>query len=131
MSYVLVVDDDPDVRSVLAMLLGVHGYDVVEAEGGAEALAHLDGRGIPSLILLDLRMPGMSGEELIEALRARMAAAHRRPPPIVVLSGDVGLGGRAGALGVEAMLQKPVDLTELLDTVARLADGGRPALRPA
>lgn len=131
MSYVLVVDDDPDVRSVLAMLLGLHGYDVVEAEGGAEALSHIDGHGVPSLILLDLRMPGMSGEELLEALRARMAAAKRRRPPIVVLSGDVGLGGRAGALGVDAMLQKPVDLTELLDTVARLADGAPRAVRPA
>lgn len=131
MSWILVVDDDDEVRNVIATLLGLHGYDVVEAENGRAALAHIAERGLPSLILLDLRMPGMSGEELLDALRARSEAAERPRPPVVVLSGEVGLGGRADTLLADATLSKPVELSELLATVARLVDGGADAPRPA
>lgn len=131
MSWILVVDDDDDVRNVIATLLGLHGYDVVEAENGRAALAHIAERGLPSLILLDLRMPGMSGEELLDALRARSEAAERPRPPVVVLSGEMELGGRADTLLADATLSKPVELSELLATVARLVDGGADAPRPA
>jgi CheY-like chemotaxis protein len=130
-SWILVVDDDDDVRNVIATLLGLHGYDVVEAENGRAALAHIAERGLPSLILLDLRMPGMSGEELLDALRARSEAAERPRPPVVVLSGEMELGGRADTLLADATLSKPVELSELLATVARLVDGGADAPRPA
>ncbi len=79
---VLVVDDDSVVREVVSGHLRGHGYSVLEATGGAEAL-EIAGRGGVEAILLDLYMPGMSGWETLERLRENPATAH---VPVVVLS---------------------------------------------
>src|SRR5712692_10615066 len=64
MAYrILIVDDDADSREMLAVQLGLHGYHVETAEDGRAALERLAGRSY-DVILSDLRMPGMSGEDL-------------------------------------------------------------------
>jgi two-component system, chemotaxis family, chemotaxis protein CheY len=64
---ILVVDDDADWREFLRISLGDLGYEVVEASNGPEALQALD-RGDCAVVLLDLHMPGMSGEDVLERL---------------------------------------------------------------
>jgi CheY-like chemotaxis protein len=114
--HVLVVDDDPDICAALQMVLQVYGYHVTTASDGAEALHKLRGGEVPSIILLDLMMPGMDGVQFrSEQLRDPELATI----PVVVLSGGGDVAAKAAAIGVEG-LAKPVDLDVLLDRVRRL-----------
>jgi len=79
---VLVVDDDPDQRNLMARTLGRAGWDVVEAEDGAAALRWLEDN-VPDVIVLDLLMPGVDGFAVVEAVRQRPAW---RDVPVVVLT---------------------------------------------
>jgi two-component system chemotaxis response regulator CheY len=115
---VLVVDDDPDIRETLEIVLGAHGYGVVVAEDGVEALAYLRARGgRPCVVLLDLMMPRMNGLEL----RREMAAdPFLSAIPVVVITGaGTYAQGRTRDLNTQ-MLPKPFDLRTLLSTVQRL-----------
>jgi DNA-binding response OmpR family regulator len=110
------VDDDLDCRETLADLLFAEGYEVTTADNGLEALGQLDPR--PDVIVLDLMMPVMIGSEFIQ--RAGTAT------PVIVLSA---LRDRSKvSTHVAAWLQKPVDVEQLLLTIAELA-GGAPARR--
>ena len=77
---VLVVDDDPHIRALVARVLRRHGYDVRTAAGGTEALAEV-AREAPAVVLSDLLMPGMNGVELAGLLRSGPA-----PLPVVLFS---------------------------------------------
>src|SRR5262249_27660442 len=81
---VLVVDDDADVRGMLAQVLELEGYDVVTAADGREALRRLEERR-PFLVLLDLMMPGMNGWQFRAEQLKQPGIAD---VPVVVLSGD-------------------------------------------
>lgn len=116
--WVLVVDDDDDIRETISLVLASHGHHTVGARDGLEALQKLDGDGMPCLILLDLRMPRMNGIEFLRALRAQ--PQHARIP-VVVLTGDSTAAGQASATGANACLTKPIDLHTLLDSVERFA----------
>lgn len=105
---VLVVDDDAEIRETLMALLEQEGYVVVGAANGEEALAALR-RVHPSLMLLDLMMPVMSGWEVLEELQETGELAET---PIIVVSAMCAPGARA-------CLRKPVDLDELLQAVGR------------
>lgn len=114
---VLVVDDDSDIREAVAFVLESSGYNVAMAADGAEALQQLaDARPLPVAILLDLRMPGMDGEQFRVAQLREPAFAS---VPVVVLSGDRNVAARARALGIERYVQKPVSLDVLLDEIER------------
>jgi len=108
---VLVVDDEPMVRTALARQLTQCGLRAVLATGGADALAQLRA-GIDNLrvIMLDLSMPGMSGTEVLPLLRAM--APH---VPVVVMSGHV--PSDATLDGAAAVLQKPMGRKELHETL--------------
>jgi CheY-like chemotaxis protein len=115
--FVLVVDDDPDIREALEMVLETNGHVVVSASDGAEALAHLerDARR-PCVILLDLMMPGMNGFELHEALTARPAWSAI---PIVVITGAGADVEEMAAPLTSEILRKPFDLHTVLKAVNR------------
>jgi len=106
---VLVVDDDPFTRAALEEILTFEGHDVLLAENGEVALAVAAAR-LPDLILLDLRMPVMSGPEF--------AAAYRSGPgphaPIVVVTATVNAGEEATLIGADGYLAKPFALSDLL-----------------
>lgn len=113
MASVLVVDDEVDIRDAVSELLADEGYVVQTAGDGAEALRKA--RDLhPSLVLLDLMMPGMNGWEF----RAAQAVdPELKLIPVVILSAY----GREAGLEAEAFIQKPFGLEELLSTVRRYA----------
>jgi CheY-like chemotaxis protein len=115
---VMVVEDDLAVRETVQAVLEDEGYRVIPASKGRVALDRLREVAAPSLILLDLMMPVMDGWQ--------MHAELARDPlltliPVVVMSADARVEQKAKALSVAAILQKPVTLDHLLDTVGRLS----------
>jgi DNA-binding response OmpR family regulator len=118
---VLIVEDDPDVREMLAALLVTEGFYAVAAEDGLEALHLLRAvrhraPQIPCLILLDLMMPRLSGNEF---RRAQLGDPTVAAVPVAVMSGAVDLEQRAQSLGAVATLAKPIDIEILLAVVRR------------
>jgi DNA-binding response OmpR family regulator len=121
--HVLIVDDDRTMRLLLRAFLRAAGHDVEVAEGGEEALALLAARR-PDLVLLDYRMDGMSGPEVLRRMRAepRMASV-----PILMLTGmerDARVEATLLA-GADGYLHKPVDRGTLVASV-EAALRGRP-----
>ena len=112
---VLVVDDDEDVRAVMATALEDDGWLVETAENGRTALETL-GRARPDAIILDLRMPVMDG--LVFAERYRGFPEPRAP--LILISATV-TRSAVQATGAVTGLRKPVDLNVLLDTVRQHA----------
>ncbi|HEU4405059.1 MAG TPA: response regulator [Polyangiaceae bacterium] len=121
MGAILIVEDDDDIRELIAEVLRREGYDVLEAEHGARALEILaEQRTPPCLILLDLMMPIMSGPELIKVLRETDRLASL---PVVVVSA----GGRPeDAPEARKFVRKPPNLG-LLQTLAEEFCGRPPA----
>ncbi|HXI22100.1 MAG TPA: response regulator, partial [Gemmatimonadales bacterium] len=102
---VLLVDDEDALRRVMRDLLIRDGYEVVEARTGAEALDQVD-RHAPSVIVLDLNLPGIDGYTVLSELRSRPATAGI---PVVVLTakGDEDNEVRVFELGADDFLTKP------------------------
>jgi CheY-like chemotaxis protein len=118
---VLVVDDDPDIRETLRFVLEDAGFPVYCAENGKEALEVLAAaERLPGLILLDLMMPVMSGDEMLRALKAVHALAQI-PVTIVTASGAPMPPLASG------LLKKPVDLDVLLRIVDKHCGAGEDA----
>jgi DNA-binding response OmpR family regulator len=122
---VLVADDDRDIRDLVAFKLGQAGYEVETAEDGVQALARVRSAP-PSLVVLDVMMPGLSGMDVARQLRAD---AQTATVPIIMLTAkaqeaDVESGF---AVGVDDYVIKPFSPRELLSRVrallARTANG--------
>lgn len=113
---VLVVEDDRDCRDSLVDLLCQFGFEVRSACNGEEALQLLKRMEAPCLILLDLAMPVMDGEEF----RARqLADPVLAKVPVILISADTELREKAERLKVEAAIGKPFDAGLLLATMSR------------
>jgi len=113
---VLVVEDDGDIRDELADVIEDSNYRTIRAANGAVALQKLRGGPRPCVILLDLMMPVMDGREF---LAAQQSDAALKEIPVVVLSAHID-GARGGPqMSAAAFLKKPIDLAELLSTIAR------------
>lgn len=108
---ILLVDDNAVVRDMLVDLVGSLGYTADAASGGVEALALFDANHY-DIVLTDLLMPGMSGWEVLTAVRQRDPRM-----PVVIVTGTPAVGDpRASQPGV-AVLRKPVDVKALDDTI--------------
>jgi DNA-binding response OmpR family regulator len=112
---VLVADDDPDIRSLVALRLERSGYEVVAAGDGEQALAAALER-VPDLALLDVMMPKLDGYEVTERLRQQEATRHL---PVILLTArvqesDIARGVEAGA---DDYVKKPFSTSELRDRV--------------
>jgi CheY-like chemotaxis protein len=113
---VLIVEDDPDFRDALQVLLTVHGLDVFCAFDGQEALDMLH-RGLrPCVILLDMMMPRMSGPEF---RRAQQHDGGLSDIPVVVLSASADGRAEARSMGIADFMRKPIDMDQLVSTVYR------------
>ncbi|MDP8924086.1 MAG: response regulator [Chloroflexota bacterium] len=112
---VLVVDDDPGIRTLLHVALEDEGYSVDSATNGREALDKIH-HDQPSAILLDLMMPVMDGWSFLAACRRDGLC---RDVPIIVMSAGAWAGTMMG-LGTDAFIAKPFDLDVLLGTLATL-----------
>ena len=104
---VLVVDDEPAIRTICAEHLRVDGCEVLEASNGQEAL-ELALAAAPDLMLVDVNMPLLDGFELAQALRADERTSR---VPLVFLTGelDAGIEARAYGVGAVGFFEKPFD----------------------
>lgn len=110
---ILVVDDDAPIVTLMKSLLKEFGFEAVTATTGAEAISAASQRR-PDLVLLDKNMPGMTGEEVVRALRAD---AHLEGIPIVILSGEPVGPGELAAIGADAAVLKPFDVPALMEEI--------------
>lgn len=108
---VLIVDDEPDLREILAYSFTEWGWKVSEASSGNEATERLSAEGF-DLIVSDIRMPGGSGVDLTIAVRTKLLLTT----PIILVSGfsDIDIV-KAKALGAQHLMSKPFDLDELFN----------------
>ena len=115
---ILLVDDNAVVRDMLVDLVGSLGYAADAASGGAEALALFD-QNRYDIVLTDLLMPGMSGWEVLAAVRQRNPRI-----PVVIITGTAPTADdpRAAQAGV-TVLRKPVDVKALDDTIKEKLTG--------
>lgn len=122
--HILVVDDDQDIRETLRFALEDEGYEVEEAEDGLEGLSLLRASQTPFVALVDLRMPRLAGNALLqrvggnEQLRSRHAFVLVTANRQLLSEEDLDLFQRMGTQIVE----KPFELDVLLDLVARVVD---------
>jgi CheY-like chemotaxis protein len=117
MRRILVVDDDPGVRSVVGDALRQDGYQVDAAANGEQALAAF-GKHRPDALVLDLEMPVMDGPTLVRTLRERTKWGA---VPLVIMSGVACAADAGSQLGARACLGKPFELSELLHSVEWIA----------
>ena len=113
---ILIAEDDQHIRRTLRRVLEGEGYQVLTARDGREALV-LAEQHRPALVLSDIRMPHLSGVQLVHALDDRFQEAR----PKVVLTSAFECPDIDGA---DAFIPKPFNLSELLDTIRRLAGDG-------
>ena len=118
---VLIVEDDPEVREMLRELLAAAGFNAVAAQDGLEALHLLRtvrhrAPDAPCLVLLDLKMPRLGGNEF---RRAQLADPTVATVPVAVMSGASDVAERAEAMGAVATLRKPLDVDALMEVVKR------------
>jgi DNA-binding response OmpR family regulator len=114
---VLVVDDDADIRDLLKILLEAEGYRVYVASDGLDAMHQLEADTEPALILLDLMMPRMDGEQFLKEMRSTRFCRT----PVVVMSGHVCAQRKVMELEAAGCLMKPFERADLLKTVRRFA----------
>ena len=110
---ILVVDDDPSIREIIVETLELEGYPVEQAANGAEALKKIEEQ-LPSLVLLDMRMPILDGWGLVSILRQRGWSL-----PIVVMTAAKNARTWANEIGAAAFLDKPFEDTDLLAIAER------------
>lgn len=119
MSKILVIEDDPQIQRIYKIALGRAGYEVVIADNGQQGLDLFNSEH-PDLVITDIVMPEKDGIETIRYLRRKSLDLK-----VIAVSG----GGRAGAgtylrparlMGADRVFAKPMNLTELTDTVAEL-----------
>jgi DNA-binding response OmpR family regulator len=122
MPRVLVVDDEPNILLSLEFLMQQAGFEVTTAEDAEQAQA-LISQQVPDLILLDISLPGMSGFDLLEQLRADDAT---RQLPVVMLTahGREVEKEKGMALGASDYITKPFSTRELVSRVQTLLDNG-------
>src|SRR5437667_7567199 len=120
-SRILVIDDEVAIRDSLRMMLEYEGYDCVGAATGQEGLA-LAEREAPDLVLLDVKMPGMDGLEVLDRLRAANEAL-----PVIVVSGHgtISTAGEATKKGAFDFIEKPFASERVLVSLRNALDQRR------
>ena len=116
MTRLVIVEDDEKIRGSLLLQLREEGYAPQALSSAEEALVHFgDGRvSLPHLLLLDVRLPGISGVELVRRL-----AAMQRMPPTIIISGEASISETVEALrlGVHDFIEKPFSRERLLQSI--------------
>jgi CheY-like chemotaxis protein len=122
---ILVVDDEPGIVRVLRIKLKLHGYEVIGTTSGAEAV-ELARERQPDLILLDILMPGMTGTEVMERVRAFSNV------PVIILTARPDIRQIAIKMGADDYLSKPFDPDRMLEKIkAILGHNGGGVARPS
>jgi CheY-like chemotaxis protein len=113
---VLIVEDEADLAGLLSDVLQAAGYEVTltTARRAADRAIELQ----PAAIVIDYLMPGLTGAEVMERIRA---AVPGEPPPVVLVTGMRNAAELAQDVGADVFLQKPFDMDELIEAVDRLS----------
>jgi CheY-like chemotaxis protein len=115
---ILIVDDAEDIQSVLKEVLELEGYSVTSAATGGQALELLKKNNSFSLMLLDFRLPDMSGFEFVEKLEKEIQARM----PIILLSANTGLRHLSPPPGIIEFVRKPFEIEVLLEALERICN---------
>lgn len=118
MSTILIVDDEYSIVEVLSELLQEEGYNVLTAYNGQEGLARLE-NVIPDVVLCDIMMPVLDGRAMCQQMQRDM---RYRSIPIILMSA-VRPVSQLGECSYTALVEKPFDLDEVLQTLSRLLHG--------
>ena len=120
---VLLVEDQSELRHLYAQHLALSGFDVIEAENGADAIAHTTSHG-PDVVLMDLSLPVVDGWEATRRLKSDQRTAHI---PVVALTAHDGSGElqRATRAGCDWFVPKPCPPAALIVEVRRVLASGR------
>jgi CheY-like chemotaxis protein len=120
-SLILVADDDRAMRAMLRIVLVRQGFDVVECESGDDLIARIarveEGEARPDLIVSDVCMPGASGLDVGHFARSRLPDV---PLVLITAFGDARTHRRARELGAALVVDKPFDLRDFCQTIARV-----------
>ena len=118
MANVLVVDDEPNIVLSIEFLMEQAGFSVTSAANGEQALESVAAHA-PDILLLDISLPGISGFDVLEALRNRPSTAHL---PVIMLTahGREVEREKGAALGADAYITKPFSTQALVDQVHAL-----------
>jgi CheY-like chemotaxis protein len=114
MSRIFVTEDDPDVRASIAEILREEGFSVSEFGSAEDTLRALRAGEAPCLVLMDLVMPEMSGQQFLEAVRG--------DPQLSGVQVVLVTGAKVTVPGVD-ILRKPFELSDLVETVKRYCPG--------
>jgi CheY-like chemotaxis protein len=117
MNRVLVVDDEPTIRELVAEALREAGYWVETAAHGAGALQLMHGDQPPQAIVLDLMMPRLDGTGFVELMRLN---PHLAAVPIVLVTAAYGAAQAAERIGARVCITKPFELDHLVDAVGTI-----------
>lgn len=129
MSTVLVVDNEPDIRELVRLILELDGHVAITAADGAEALAQT-ARRRPDLVVLDLMMPEKNGWQVLAEMKGSDDPAVASTPVILLTARSDELARiRGGIEGAVHYLTKPFSPTEMRDQVAAALSGSEPAQR--
>jgi two-component system, chemotaxis family, chemotaxis protein CheY len=120
---VLLVEDDDEIRSSVADVLDIEGFDVQTAANGLDALRRLENGASPDMILLDMMMPVMDGWQFMEELRKLHKSIQR---PVVIFSAYGNPQGMAEELDAAGYLRKPFSVDELVAAIQCSIDQSSP-----
>ena len=120
MALILIIEDDPNSRKLVRDVLQVKGYQTIESETAEEGLRLAKGQR-PALILMDIQLPGMSG---IEALQQLRADPDTKMIPVIAVTASVMAGQQQKFLdaGFDALEGKPLSVMALLKKIQTLVD---------
>lgn len=105
---ILIVEDDNSINTMLKKLMNINGYDAVQAYSGTEALLQINSNDF-DLVILDLMLPGISGEELIKKIR------ETKEMPVIIISAKIDKNDKINLLnlGADDYITKPFDIDEV------------------
>jgi DNA-binding response OmpR family regulator len=116
LTWICVIDDEPDVCDTLTDALRGAGYDVQGFQSGADALAAIDGAiEPPRLVILDLLLAGLSGRDVLRRIRTGRRASN---VPVIVVTGTDDDETSLSPWPVAAVMHKPISMDQFLATVA-------------
>lgn len=118
MTRVLIIDDDPDVRTVMNVLMKKQGYEVETAFNREDALSKLE-YFQPSVILLDVLLSGTDGRELCKEIKQR---DEMKIVPVIMVSAHPGAAENIGNYGADDFICKPINTPVLLEKLDRLVN---------
>lgn len=121
MPKVFIVDDDPDVRTIMNVVMKQHGYEVETAFSKEDALEQLQNFQ-PSVILLDVLLSGTDGREFCREIKVN---EKMKNVPVIMVSAHPGAAENISSYGADDFISKPIDTATLMDKLQRVLNNSK------